>query len=593
MATTYRQRLKNWLANERGAVVKGWGGRIPIALVYPNRYFVAMSNLGFQTVYRLFNRLDHVVCERFFLPEPEEIQAVASGSGPLSLESQRPLRDFRIVAFSVAFENDFPHLVHLLHRGNLSPDASRRHRNEPLVVAGGVAAFLNPEPIAPFVDLVLLGEAEPMLKAFISTWEEADAAGLSREEVLAFIATRVPGAYAPSLYQPEYHLDGTLAAFAPILSSLPARVRAQSASLDRKEPAQTLVFSSHTEFAETMLVEVGRGCGRGCRFCAAGFVYRPVRFQRADRVVGSALKTQAAQGKVGLVSAAVSDHPEIEAICLELRRAGASLTLSSLRADSLTPALLGTLRESGLQTVALAPEAGSDRLRRVINKNLTEEQILDAVTAVADSGIPNVRLYFMIGLPTETEEDVAAIIQLVKGIKHRQLIIGRGRGRLGTITVSVNSFVPKPATPFQWSPFCDLDLLKQRIKKLKRGLGSVANVRIHADVARWAYIQALLARGDRRLAPLLTAVVENGGNWSQAMKRVNVNPEFYVYRERGKDELFPWDFIDHGVGRGYLWEEWEKALAGKVTPACDPEHCCRCGVCCTTPLPSRQEKGIK
>ena len=585
MATTYRQHLKNWLADERGAVVKGWGGRIPIALVYPNRYFVAMSNLGFQTVYRLFNRLDHVVCERFFLPEPEEIQAVAAGPGPLSLESQRPLRDFRIVAFSVAFENDFPHLVHLLHLGNLSPAPSRRHQDEPLVVAGGVAAFLNPEPIAAFVDLVLLGEAEPMLAAFVSTWEEADAAGLSREEALALIATRVPGAYAPSLYQPEYHPDGTLAAFVPALSFVPARVRAQSASLDREEPAQTLVFSSHTEFAETMLVEVGRGCGRGCRFCAAGFVYRPVRFQRSDRIVGSVLKTPVAQGKVGLVSAAVSDHPEIEAVCLELRGAGSSLTLSSLRADSLTPALLGTLRESGLRTVALAPEAGSDRLRRVINKNLTEEQILDAVTAVADSGIPNVRLYFMIGLPTETEEDVAAIIQLVKGIKHRQLIIGRGRGRLGTITVSVNSFVPKPATPFQWSPFCDLDLLKQRIKKIKRGLGSVANVRVHADVARWAYIQALIARGDRRLAPLITAVVENGGNWSQAMKRVNVNPEFYVYRERGKDELFPWDFINHGVSRDYLWEEWEKARAGEVTPACDPEHCCRCGVCGTATLP--------
>ena len=588
MATKYRQRLKNWLADEHGAVVKSWGGRIPIALVYPNRYFVAMSNLGFQTVYRLFNRLDHVVCERFFLPEPEEIQAVASGRGPLSLESQRPLRNFRIVAFSVAFENDFPHLVHLLHLGNLSPASSRRHQDEPLVVAGGVAAFLNPEPIAPFVDLVLLGEAEPTLKTFISTWEEADAAGLSREEVLAFLASRVPGAYAPALYRPEYHPDGTLAAFVPLLSSLPARVRAQSASLDREEPAQTLVFTRHTEFAETVLVEVGRGCGRGCRFCAAGFVYRPIRFQRSDRILGSIRGSRAAGGKIGLVSAAVSDHPEIEAVCLEIRRTGASLTLSSLRADSITPALLGTLRDSGLRTVALAPEAGSDRLRRVINKNLAEEQILDAVTVVADSGIPNVRLYFMIGLPSETEEDIAAIIQLVKRIKHRQLVIGRGRGRLGTITVSVNSFVPKPATPFQWAPFCDLDLLKRWIKKIKRGLGSVANVRVHADVPRWAHIQALLSRGDRRLAPLLTAVVENGGNWAQAIKRVNVNPEFYLYRERGKDELFPWDFIDHRVSRDYLWEEWEKARAGKVTSACDPEHCCRCGVCSATPLASEE-----
>jgi radical SAM superfamily enzyme YgiQ (UPF0313 family) len=563
---------------------KRWGGRIPIALVYPNRYFVAMSNLGFQTVYRLFNQLDHVVCERFFLPEPEDLPQAAAGAGPLSLESRRPLKDFRIVAFSVAFENDFPHLIHLLRLGNLSLDASRRRQDDPLVVAGGVAAFLNPEPIAAFVDLVLLGEAEPMLETFVSAWEEADSAGLPREERLIHLAGRVPGAYAPSLYRPEYHSDGTLAAFIPLVPSLPPAIRAQAASFQGAEPAaRSAVLTPHTEFSETTLVEIGRGCGRACRFCAAGFVYRPVRFQGRDAVTRAALGSHLPGGRVGLVSAAVSDHPEIEAICLELRRAGAPLAVSSLRADSLNPTLLDALRESGLRTLAIAPEAGSDRLRRVLNKDLTEDEILDAVTAVADAGIPNVRLYFMVGLPTETEEDVAGIIQLVKGIKHRLLTAGRGRGRLGTITLSLNSFVPKPATPFQWCPFGDLDVLKRRIKKVKRGLGSVANVRIHADVPRWAYLQALLARGDRRIAPLLTAVVESGGTWAQAMKRVNVNPGFYVYRERAKEEIFPWDFIDHGVRRDYLWSEYEQALAGRLTPPCEPEHCNRCGVCGATP----------
>jgi radical SAM superfamily enzyme YgiQ (UPF0313 family) len=582
MATRYRQRLQEWLSQERGIMGKGWAGRIPIALVYPNRYFVAMSNLGFQTVYRLFNQLDHVVCERFFLPEPEDL--MRAGAGVLSLESRRPLKDFRIVAFSVAFENDFPHLVHLLRLGNLSLDASRRRQDDPLVVAGGVAAFLNPEPIAPFVDLVLLGEAEPMLKAFVSTWEEAESAGISREERLIHLARRVPGAYAPSLYQPEYNPDGTLAASVPLVSALPLAIRAQTAVFQGAETVpRSAVLTPHTEFAETTLVEIGRGCGRACRFCAAGFLYRPVRFQARDAVTRAALENHLPAGKVGLVSAAVSDHPEIEAICLELRRAGSPLAVSSLRADSLTPTLLHSLRESGLRTLAIAPEAGSDRLRRVINKHLTEDEILDAVTAVADAGIPNVRLYFMIGLPTETEEDIAGILKLVKGIKHRQLTVGRGRGRLGTITVSVNSFVPKPATPFQWCPFGDLKVLKQRIRKLKRGLGSVANVRVHADVPRWAYLQALLARGDRRLAPLLTAVVESGGTWARAMKMVNVNPEFYVYRERPKDELFPWDFIDHGVRRDYLWSEYEQALAGRLTPFCEPEHCSRCGVCGPTP----------
>jgi radical SAM superfamily enzyme YgiQ (UPF0313 family) len=588
MATRYRQRLENWLSQERGAIAKEWGGRISIALVYPNRYFVAMSNLGFQTVYRLFNQLDQVVCERFFLPESEDLPQAAARAGPLSLESRRPLKDFHIVAFSVAFENDFPNLVHLLHLGNLNVETSRRRPGDPLVVAGGVAAFLNPEPIAPFVDLVLLGEAEPVVETFVSAWEEADSAGLSGDERLLHLAGRVPGAYAPSLYRPEYRGDGTLAALVPTVSSLPPAIRAQAASFQGAEPAaRSAILTPHTEFAETTLVEIGRGCGRACRFCAAGFVYRPVRFRSQDAVARAALGSHLPGGKVGLVSAAVSDHPEIEAICLDLRRAGASLTVSSLRADSLTPTLLRALRESGLRTVAIAPEAGSDRLRRVINKDLTEEEILEAVTAVADAGIPNVRLYFMIGLPTETEEDVAGIIRLVKGIKHRLLTVGRGRGRLGTITVSVSSFVPKPATPFQWCAFGDLNMLKQRIKRLKRGLGSVPNVRVHADVPKWAYLQALLARGDRRLAPLLVAVVEGGGSWARAMKRVNVNPEFYVYRERAQEEVFPWDFIDHGVRRDFLWSEYEEALAGRLTPPCEPERCRRCGVCGPTPLPDR------
>jgi radical SAM superfamily enzyme YgiQ (UPF0313 family) len=326
-------------------------------------------------------------------------------------------------------------------------------------------------------------------------------------------------------------------------------------------------------------VEIGRGCGRGCRFCAAGFVYRPVRHQQGEKVVQAALDSSPAGRKIGLLSSAVSDHPDIDAICLQLRQTGARLSVSSLRADSVTPAMLEALRESGLRTVAIAPEAGSERLRQAINKNLTEEQILNAVTAVVGSGILNLRLYFMIGLPTETEEDIEAIIQLVKRVKHEQLVIGRGQKRLGTVTLSVSSFVPKPFTPFQWVPFSDLSILKRRIKKLRRGLGAVANVRVHADVPRWAYTQALLARGDRRLAPLLATVAQENGNWSKSFKMVNVNPEFYVSREREREELFPWDFIDHGVKKDYLWHEYQQALAGQTTAPCEPDVCERCGVC--------------
>ncbi|UCG20307.1 MAG: radical SAM protein [Deltaproteobacteria bacterium] len=578
MSWQLQRRLKQWLADETGTVIKDWGGKIPVALVYPNRYFLGMSNLGFQTVYHRLNRLPNVVCERLFLPESEDIAAASSGPGPLSVESQRPMADFHIVAFSLAFENDFTNLVHLLQLGKLSLYSSRRHQHEPLVVAGGVATFLNPEPIAPFIDIFLLGEAENLLEDFISAWEKILDDDLSREEQLAYIAKRVSSAYVPSYFRVENGSDGRLISFEPLID-IPKKIPARPASLESEDPISSVITTPHTEFPDTVLVEIGRGCGRGCRFCAAGFVYRPVRHRQGDKVVQAALNRSPEGGKIGLLSSAVSDHPDIDAICLQLRKAGTSLSVSSLRADSVTPTMLDALSQSGLQTVTLAPEAGSERLRQVINKNLTEKQILDSVTAVVSAGILNLRLYFMIGLPTETEEDVAAIIDLVKRIKHEQLVIGRGQKRLGTITLSVSSFVPKPFTPFQWVPFCDLSVLKQRIKKLKRGLGAVANVKVHADVPRWAYIQAVLSRGDRQLAPLLAMLGQQKSNWSQATKAINVNPEFYVYREREREELLPWDFIDHGFSKDYLWNEYQAALAGETTPPCDPGNCVTCGVC--------------
>ena len=578
MSWQLQRRLKKWLTDETGTIIKDWGGKIPIALVYPNRYFLGMSNLGFQTVYHRLNQMPNVVCERVFLPESEDMTAARSGTGPLSVESQRPLADFRIVAFSVGFENDYANLVHLLQLGKLSLYSSRRRQHEPLVVAGGVATFLNPEPIAPFIDVFLLGEAENLLEEFTTAWQEAQDENASREEQLVHIARRVSGAYVPSLFRVENDSEGQLISFEP-LTDIPAKIPVRTAAIEAEGPTVSTIVTPHTEFANTVLVEIGRGCGRGCRFCAAGFVYRPVRHQQGEKVVQAALDSSPAGRKIGLLSSAVSDHPDIDAICLQLRQTGARLSVSSLRADSVTPAMLEALRESGLRTVAIAPEAGSERLRQAINKNLTEEQILNAVTAVVGSGILNLRLYFMIGLPTETEEDIEAIIQLVKRVKHEQLVIGRGQKRLGTVTLSVSSFVPKPFTPFQWVPFSDLSILKRRIKKLRRGLGAVANVRVHADVPRWAYTQALLARGDRRLAPLLATVAEENGNWSKSLKMVNVNPEFYVSRQREREELFPWDFIDHGVKKDYLWHEYQQALAGATTEPCEPEVCERCGVC--------------
>jgi len=283
--------------------------------------------------------------------------------------------------------------------------------------------------------------------------------------------------------------------------------------------------------------------------------------------------------RIGLVGAAVSDLPEIEKLCGQFHDKGIRISFSSLRADRLTPGLLAALKQSKVKTATIAPEVGTDRLRRVINKGLTEKDILTAASTLVENGIPNLKLYFMMGLPTETVSDVDAIIQLVKKIKHQFLTSSRARKKIGHITVSLNSFVPKPFTPFQWSAMDEVGVLKTKIKKIKNELKKVPNLRINSDVPRWAYIQALFSRGDRKVADILSLAHANRGNWAQTLKTVSVNPDFYVYRERSTDERFPWDFIDHGIKKSFLQREYQRAMQGLTTPACQVDTCRTCGVC--------------
>jgi radical SAM superfamily enzyme YgiQ (UPF0313 family) len=283
--------------------------------------------------------------------------------------------------------------------------------------------------------------------------------------------------------------------------------------------------------------------------------------------------------KIGLVGAAVSDLPGIQQICDRYLKKGINLSFSSLRADALGPDLVSVLRQSKIKTATIAPDAGSERMRRVINKGITEENLLNAVEVIVESGIPNLKLYFMIGLPTETPDDVAAIIQLCKKIKHRFLRSSRPKKRIGEITVSLNSFVPKPFTPFQWVAMDDVATIKKKIKKIKEGLKKVANMRVHADIPRWAYIQALFSRGDRRVADILSLAHANKGNWPQTLKATPLNPDFYALRERELDELFPWDFIDHGIKKSFLQQEYKRAKQEKTSPPCPIGSCSICGVC--------------
>jgi radical SAM family uncharacterized protein len=562
------------LAAERGTVLKARSAEVTVALAYPNTYPIGMSNLGVHQIYSLLNRRADTACERVFLPDADDVEEyVKTGTELFCLESKRPVRTFDILAFSVSFEQDYVNVLTILHLSGIAADKRERTGEDPLVVLGGICSFFNPEPLTDFVDLVVVGEGEEVTGELIDAYKANREKG--RRELLRTLS-RIPGVYVPEFYEVVYQEDGTIRERKNLEPAVYDRIVKRTVKDFDAAPAATVILTPNTEFSDRYLSEITRGCGRHCRFCMAGYLYLPPRNLKADTAKEQAIKADGLCGRIGLVGAALSDYPDIDDLCAGIE---GGVSVSSLRADSVSETLIARLAKSGHKTISIAPEAGSERLRSVINKGITEDDILRAADMVFRHGIPNLKLYFIIGLPTETQEDVDAIVTLARNTHEVQLKHARLLGRIGRITLSVNSFVPKPFTPFQWEPMEPVESLNKKLRSLEKAVRTIGNMNIIHDLPKWEYLQALLARGDRRVGRLIRAAQENGEDWKKAAKATAIDMDFYVYRRRGFNEQLPWDFIDIGVRKEYLINEYERALEGKFTPPCRVGSCKTCGVC--------------
>lgn len=590
-----------YIGNELNSVKKNKDDvAIRFAMCFPDVYEIGMSHLGIQILYDMFNKREDVWCERVYSPWPDLHKIMKEENIPLfALESQEPIKDMDFLGITIQYEMCYTNILQILDLGQIPLLAAERDESHPIVIGGGPCTY-NPEPIADFFDLFYMGEGEISYNALLDLYKQMKADGHTRAEFLRE-AAKIPGIYVPSLYEVTYKEDGTIESFAPIAEDIPAVITKQLV-LDMTEavyPEKPVVpFIKATQ--DRVVLEIQRGCIRGCRFCQAGMVYRPVREKNVERLKELAVKMLEATGheEISLSSLSSSDYSQLEELIdfliEECNKKHVNISLPSLRIDAFSLDVMSKVQDVKKSSLTFAPEAGSQRLRDVINKGLTEEVILNGATQAFEGGWNKVKFYFMLGLPTETEEDMRAIAELANetAVRYYETVPKEKRNGKCQITISTSFFVPKPFTPLQWARMYPPEDYIGRAKVVNDAVKEQLNrksIKYNWHEADVTVLEGVLARGDRKIGQAILKVYEKGGifdawseffdyeRWLDAFAECGIDPDFYTMRERSLDEVFPWDFIDVGVTKEFLKREWQNAMSESVTPNCRM-RCSGCGV---------------